>query len=187
MSTPFIRFARKLIIFLAFLDMILLPVTFSDTPIGELWWGTIMEFLLSFMIFVGYICSFLRSEKFNMVNRAFIALFPAVFLLGLKFADIEYLIQIDYNLMDCYTDSLCHAFNAETIFSVILGFMVVFEIYATLRLAGQGAISEQQAARDIENQRGPVTQIPITTFDNHAGSSIVHPDTLPGQDDPKKP
>ncbi|KAF9147534.1 hypothetical protein BG015_010798 [Linnemannia schmuckeri] len=68
-----------------------------------------------------YICSLLRNEKLNMINRACLALFPAVFLLGLKFAIINALILMDYDMADRRANSRCHAFNTEIIFSGALG------------------------------------------------------------------
>ncbi|OAQ34039.1 hypothetical protein K457DRAFT_15231 [Linnemannia elongata AG-77] len=123
-----------------------------------------------------------------MANRAFLALVPAVFLLGLKFVIIDALIRSDYDMADCHTNSRCHAFKSEITFSIVLGFMVAFEVYATLRQEEQRIVSDQQAAFDIESQRSP-TQVSSTTTSTSTfvGFSMVHPDALPGQSDPEKP
>ncbi|KAG0254373.1 hypothetical protein BGZ95_006063 [Linnemannia exigua] len=128
-----------------------------------------------------------------MITRAFVVLFHAVFLLGIKFTLIEALISVRYDMNDCTSDSRCHTFNAEVVFSVIMGFMVIFEIYLTLKRDEQEILSSQRLPdHDVESQMSTVpgshTQDPSSSAVGLVDSSnVVRPDSLPAQSDPEKP
>ncbi|KAG0375251.1 hypothetical protein BGX24_009346 [Mortierella sp. AD032] len=127
-----------------------------------------------------------------MIIRAFLVLFLAVFLLGIKFSIIDILVRVNYDMADCPAVSFCHAFNAEIVFSVIMGFMVIFEAYVTLKGDKQEILSRNSLpADDIESQMSTVPSSQGQDFSSAVNlvesSNVVRPDPLPAQSDSEKP
>ncbi|KAK3831127.1 MAG: hypothetical protein J3R72DRAFT_527838 [Linnemannia gamsii] len=183
---------QMFIIILALMDMILVLSGYQISFFQ--WWGVIVGFFLSLFIFVFYLFSVLRKEqpKLNMITRAFLVLFLAVFLLGIKFSIIDILVRVNYDMANCPAVSLCHAFNAEIVFSVIMGFMVIFEAYVTLKGDKQEILSRNSLpADDIESQMSTMPSSQAQDFSSAVNlvesSNVVRPGALPAQSDSKKP
>ncbi|KAF9899439.1 hypothetical protein EC991_008870 [Linnemannia zychae] len=190
MSAPtFIRPARQCITALALIDMVLVILANGGMLFTSPWWGTVVAFIISLLAFTFYLISIVRKVYISKVTRAFAVIFPAMFFLGIKFTLVFAIINTGADMAYCMQYSQCHIFIAEVVLSIVLGFLMVFEAYTTLKHDGQELPSQKLQLEDVENQMHTVSSQPQVSpaFDHSAYSNIVRPVPLPTQSYVEKP
>ncbi|KAF9084083.1 hypothetical protein BGX29_002748 [Mortierella sp. GBA35] len=129
------------IIAIAFIDIILFEVSNSAASLDEHWWGSVAGCVCSAIILIIYLCTLYNRVHLSMTNRSFLFLFPAVFLLAVKFMFVTALTEYQGpGLIECRL-------------AFFIGFLMLLEIYLTLRNTEQELLS---SFSDLESQRRPI-------------------------------